>query len=174
MEIEFILFILLGITIYLAWKYYEISKNLHEKAFELYQKWKNKDMEREALERAKIIFEKWKIEEEKKIREDAIQKSLSVTLGKISEQLAPIFFLKNYGINLKDVRFIGTPIDFIAFKNLSENKPEKIIFIEVKSSKKQLSEKEKWIKDLINKKKVEFLEINIDEELKKLNYSKFS
>ncbi|MEM5831762.1 MAG: Holliday junction resolvase-like protein [Candidatus Aenigmatarchaeota archaeon] len=169
---EILISFFIALSILIFFKYLEISRKLHEKAFELFQKWKEKELEKEAIERAKILLEKWLLEKEKKIREDAIQKSLSTIIGKVGEQLAPIFFLKNYGINPKDVRFIGSPIDFIAFKNLSENKPEKIIFIEVKSGKSNLSEKEKMIKELINKKRVEFLEVDIEEEIKKLNYSK--
>ncbi|MEM5870784.1 MAG: Holliday junction resolvase-like protein [Candidatus Aenigmatarchaeota archaeon] len=169
MIIEFLFVFLLVSLIYLSLKYIEAKSKINEKAFELFQKWKEKELEKEA----KLLFEKWKIEEEKRIREDAIEKSSLTILGKVSEQLAPLILFKNYNINLKDLRFIGSPIDFIAFKNLSEDKPEKILFIEVKFSKNsQLSEKERMVRDLINKKKIEFLEINIEDEIKKLKLKK--
>lgn len=169
MIIEFLFIFLLVSLIYLSLKYIEAKSKINEKAFELFQKWKEKELEKEA----KLLFEKWKIEEEKRIREDAIEKSSLAILGKVSEQLAPLILFKNYNINLKDLRFIGSPIDFIAFKNLSEDKPEKILFIEVKFSKNsQLSEKERMVRDLINKKKIEFLEINIEDEIKKLKLKK--
>ena len=81
------------------------------------------------------MLEKWKMKEEAKIREEAIRRAAIV--GKVGEHLAPLIIFPNYGINPKDIRFIGTPIDFIVFKGLSDGKPEKIMFIEVKSGKQQ-------------------------------------
>lgn len=172
MVLEILFILLLIFSIFIVWKYIEISRKIYEKAFEIFEKWKEKELEKEAIERAKLLFEKWKLEEEEKIREDAIQRSASIILGKVSEQIAPLVFFKNYGINLKDVRFIGSPIDFVVFKNLSENKPEKILFIEIKTKKSQLSEKEKMVKELVNKKKVDFLEIDLEEEIKNLKFKK--
>jgi len=40
---------------------------------------------------------------------------------------------ENYGINLKDIRFLGSPVDFIVFKGLYDGNPEEIIFVEVES-----------------------------------------
>ncbi len=78
-------------------------------------------------------FEEWKRKTEMCIRTDAIQRSSTTILGKVGEQLAPLLLFENHNINLKDLRFLGSPIDFIAFKGLEEEKPEEVVFIEVKS-----------------------------------------
>ena len=78
-------------------------------------------------------FQKWKQEEETKIRNDAIQRWSKTILGKVGEQLAPLLLFENYGINLKDIRFLGSPVDFIVFKGLYDGNPEEIIFVEVES-----------------------------------------
>lgn len=122
--------------------------------------------------KARGLFEEWRQREERRIREDAIKRSAATILGKVGEHLAPLLIFANYGINPKDLRFIGTPIDFIAFKGLSEDKPEEIIFIvifiEVKSGKTAaLSPREKSIKELVENKKVRWLLIHLPSELDK-------
>ena len=118
--------------------------------------------------KARGLFEEWRQREERRIREDAIKRSAATILGKVGEHLAPLLIFANYGINPKDLRFIGTPIDFIAFKGLSNDKPEEIIFIEVKSGKTAtLSPREKSIKELVENKKVRWLLIHLPSELDK-------
>ena len=51
----------------------------------------------------------------------------------VREQLAPLLIFSSYGI---DLRFVGTPIDFIAFKGLSSGRLEEVVFIEVKSGRR--------------------------------------
>ena len=84
---------------------------------------------------------------EKEIRRDAIRGSITTLLGRVGEQIAPIYMMRELGVDPRDLRFIGTPIDFIAFKGLSDGKPEKIIFIEVKASQSgTLTRKERYVK----------------------------
>ena len=112
--------------------------------------------------RAQEIFGDWKRREEMRIREDAIKRSASTVLGKVGEHLAPLLISKDYGINLKDFRFIGSPIDFIAFKGLSDDRPEEIIFIEVKSGRsKALTPRERAVRDLVTEGKVRWQLIHI-------------
>jgi len=144
---------------------------------QLFEEWKQKELEERLkeleanlLKRYEAEFQKWKQEEEEKIRKDAILRSASTILGRVGEQLAPILFLSNYGINPKDVRFIGTPVDFIVFKGLAEGKPEEIVFIEVKSGQTQnLTSKERQIKKLIEDRRVSWLTFYTLNEVKKLN-----
>jgi len=102
-------------------------------------------------------------------KDEAIKRSMSTIIGKVGEHLAPIvMFLnfQNYGINLKDFRFIGGPIDFIAFKGLTEEKPEEIYFIEVKSGNTaNLTETQRKIKDIVEAKKVKWLTIHLPSEI---------
>ncbi|MBP1358277.1 MAG: hypothetical protein JZD40_07340, partial [Sulfolobus sp.] len=38
----------------------------------------------------------------------------------IGEEFAPVFIAEKYNINPKDFRHLGSPVDFIAFKGLSD------------------------------------------------------
>lgn len=97
-------------------------------------------------------FDEWKKEYEKSIRKDAVERSRAVLGGKFSEQLAPYFPDFNY--DPTEVRFIGSPVDFIVFKGTSVNEPEEIIFVEVKTGKSNLSENERKLKEIVDSKKV--------------------
>ena len=98
-------------------------------------------------------------------RKDAIMKSRAVLSGHFSEQLAP--FLPDFPFNPNEVRFIGKPVDFIAFKGMDEKNIEEVSFIEVKSGKSKLNNVEKSLKDAIQKKKVKWEEYRVPEEITK-------
>ena len=53
----------------------------------------------------------------KEAREDTLKKSRSVLRGQATEHLAP-FLIK--GVNPKDYRFLGSPVDYICFDGLSD------------------------------------------------------
>jgi len=115
-------------------------------------------------------FQEWKQKEEEKIRKDAISRSTATILGRIGEQLAPLLLLTNYGINPKEVRFLGQPVDFIAFKGLEEGSLEEIIFIEVKSGKsKNLTARERAIKKAIEEKRVSWITFHTLSEVRRMN-----
>lgn len=78
--------------------------------------------------------------------------SQSVRYGKTTEQWIP--FSNNFPFSSQDFRFIGAPIDGIAFEN------NKIVFVEFKAANSKLSEKQKQIKQLVENKKVEWFELN--------------
>ncbi len=168
--IDLIIILILVITLlYITTKYIKLKGEVEHRARQLFNQWRSRELEKEATERAKLLFEKWRIEEEERIREDAIKRSIATIIGKVGEQLAPILICMEYGINPKDLRFIGSPIDYIAFKGFTEGKPEEITFIEVKSGKTTtLSQREKWVKDLVEKGKVRWLLIHIPAEIEKL------
>ncbi len=102
------------------------------------------------------------IEEERK---NAINKSRAVLGGHFAENLAP--FLPNFPFNPSECKFVGKPIDFIVFKGLDNKQTEEIIFVEVKSGKSKLSGTEKHIKEVIQNKKVRWIEYRVDEEITK-------
>ncbi len=96
----------------------------------------------------------------KKQRQDAVKRSRAVLGGQFSEQFAP--FLPNFPCNPGDVRFIGKPIDFIAFPGSAEGSDIKeIYFIEVKSGQSKLSEREKQIKTAVEEGNVKYIEYRI-------------
>jgi len=80
--------------------------------------------------------------------------SLSSKYGRMTEQFLP--FLESYPYDEQNFRFIGSPIDGVQFED------DKVIFIEFKAGNSGLTVKQKGIKDLINKGKVEFKEFRIE------------
>ena len=103
------------------------------------------------------ISEKSRIKAE---RSDAIKKSRAVIGGQVSEQLAP--FLPDFPCSAGDVRFVGKPVDFVGFVGASEGKSiSEVLFIEVKSGKAKLSERELQIKNAVESGQVRYVEYRI-------------
>jgi predicted Holliday junction resolvase-like endonuclease len=98
-----------------------------------------------------------------KLKQEALEKSRAVIGGLFSEQLAP--YLPDFPYKPTEVRFIGKPIDFIVFKGMDERKPSKVVFVEVKSGKSDLSPIERQLKKLIDGKKVCWEEYRIPEDI---------
>lgn len=98
-------------------------------------------------------------------RKDAIARSRSVIGGQFSENIAP--FLPGFNYLPTECRFVGKPIDFIVFKGMDDKNIEEVIFVEVKSGKSKLSQHEKRLKDVIDKKKVRWVEYRIPDEITK-------
>ena len=101
----------------------------------------------------------WKSASEANIRQDAIMRSQSVILGKVTEQVIP--FHQSFPYNPKDVRFIGSPIDLIVFDGASEGEVERIIFLEVKSGNASLSSRQRRIRDAIDAGRIEWQELRL-------------
>jgi predicted Holliday junction resolvase-like endonuclease len=85
------------------------------------------------------------------------KKSQSVKYGKLTEQWIP--FSKDFPFDSSSFRFLGNPIDGIAFNENS------IVFCEFKSNTSSLSEKQKKIRKLVQEKKVEWLEMHLKDSL---------
>lgn len=93
----------------------------------------------------------------KKNRSDAIKRSKAVIGGQVVEQLAP--YLPNFPCNPGDAKFLGKPIDFIAFSGLSEKDiVDEILLIEVKTGKSELSKREKEVKKAVEQGRVRYVE----------------
>ncbi len=107
----------------------------------------------------RIMFEVMQQVIEKE-RKDAINKSRAVLKGQFSEQLSP--FNDDFPVKPSEARFLGAPIDFVAFKGLDEKNVEEIVFIEVKTGNSKLNGTEKTIKEAIQNKKVRFEEYRIN------------
>jgi len=99
-------------------------------------------------------------------RKDAIRRSRSVIEGQVVEQLVSHFPEWKYGAP-SDARFIASPLDYIVFSGLSENNVKEIIFVEVKTSKSQVTKRQKSVREAIKNGKVkyELLEIKDDRKL---------
>lgn len=106
---------------------------------------------------ATVSLEQWKTEAEKEIRKDAIDKSSSVTMGKMTEHMVP--YLPGFGFNPSDARFIGSPIDLIVFDGLGNDEVKKIVFVEIKTGVSTLSTRERMVRDAVIAKNIEWLEV---------------
>lgn len=97
------------------------------------------------------------IKNNKKLRSDAIKRSKAVIGGQVVEQIAP--YLPNFPCNPADAKFLGKPVDFVAFSGLSENDTvDEILFIEVKTGQSELSKREKEIKKAVKEGRVRYVE----------------
>ena len=96
------------------------------------------------------------------LRKDAIKRSRSVIGGQLAEQVAP--FLPGFPCNPGDARFIGKPVDFIAFPGLTEdNTVHEVLLIEVKTGKSALSGREKEVKRAVAEGRVRYVEYRAGE-----------
>jgi predicted Holliday junction resolvase-like endonuclease len=93
-------------------------------------------------------------------RADAVDTSRAVLKGKIAEQLAPFLpgFLARY--NPADARFIGSPIDYLIFRNMNKgdesDDPIDIVLLDVKTGKAGLSHVQRKIEEAVAGKRVRF------------------
>jgi predicted Holliday junction resolvase-like endonuclease len=143
------------LAVYLLLKYIQLKGKVESRAREIYETWQAREMDSQVSEKADTLFRTWKLEEEKKIRQDAVKKSEAVTRGKVTEHLIPYF--PDFEYNPKDARFLGTPVDFIVFDGLSEGEMNKVVFVEVKSGKTGiLSRREKLVRECVDKGKVSY------------------
>lgn len=99
----------------------------------------------------------------KKVKEgraDAVKRSRAVLSGQMAEQIAP--FLPGFPCNPADVRFVGKPVDFIAFPGAADgNTINEILLIEVKSGSSALSEREKEIRAAVESGHIRYVEYRI-------------
>ena len=82
------------------------------------------------------------------------KQSQSVKYGQLAEQWIP--FSKSFPYDSQNFHFIGKPIDGVSFEN------DKVVFVEFKTNKSQLSESQRKVKDLVKDKKVEWLEFRVE------------
>ena len=129
--------------------------------------WKTKEeanfdtrIEKMATQKAQTSLQQWKLDEEVKIRADAIHRSAAVSKGKILEHLAA--FMSTFKYHPADARFLGSPVDLIVFDGLSEGKLEAVRFLEIKTGKGRLTGREEEIRSAIEEKRVSWEQIKVD------------
>ncbi|MEM0360173.1 MAG: Holliday junction resolvase-like protein [Candidatus Diapherotrites archaeon] len=81
------------------------------------------------------------------------KQSMSTRYGQLTEQWLPL--MDSFPYDPKNFRFLGSPIDGIAFNE------DKIVFCEFKFSSSTLTPKEKNIKRLVEEGKVEWKEFSV-------------
>lgn len=111
---------------------------------------------------ANVSLEQWKTEAEREIRKDAIDKSQSVTLGKMTEHMVP--YLPGFEFNPSDARFIGSPIDLVIFDGLGNDEVKKVVFVEIKTGTSTLSTRERLVRNAIIEKRVKWMEMRVNIE----------
>ena len=79
----------------------------------------------------------------------------------MAEQIAP--FLQGFPCNPADVRFVGKPVDFIAFPGASAGQEiQEVLLIEVKTGTSALSKRESEIKKAVQAGRVRYVVYNPD------------
>jgi len=106
-----------------------------------------------------LYFLVWKLRYSAAIREDAVQRSLAVTAGKVHEQLVP--YLPEFGFNPKDARFLGSPVDLIVFDGLAAGDVRRIVFLEVKTGGASLTARERQVRDIVEAREIEWAELRL-------------
>lgn len=102
----------------------------------------------------------WLEKEEERIRQDAIQRSARSLSGKTVEKFIP--FLDKFPYNPHDARWLGDPIDFVIFDGYSSKGDlDQIVFCEVKSGGSKLSNSQKKVKEVVESKRVRWLEFKV-------------
>jgi predicted Holliday junction resolvase-like endonuclease len=97
------------------------------------------------------LFKENKLLKEEMAKLQHSKKSVEVRHGKTWEEFVP--FLNDFPYTKENFKFIGMPIDGIAFEE------DKIAFVEIKTGKSRMSEKQRRVKELVQNKKVEFKEL---------------
>jgi predicted Holliday junction resolvase-like endonuclease len=110
-----------------------------------------------------VYFLIWKARYTTLIREDAVQRSQAITVGKVYEQLVP--YLPAFPYNPKDVRFLGGPVDLVVFDGLAEGRVRRIVFLEVKTGGSALTGRERSVRDAVEAGEVEWAELRVARSL---------
>lgn len=86
-------------------------------------------------------------EREREARRDSVDRSRATLSGQFLEKLAPHF--PDFPYEPTDLRFIGTPVDYVVFEGLSEGAVDEVVFLEVKSGGSTLTTKERRVRDAV-------------------------
>lgn len=85
-------------------------------------------------------------------RKSSVVASRRSLTGQVAEKLAP--HLPDFPYDVTELRFLGSPVDYVVFKGLAADKVEEIIFLEVKTAKSNLSSRERSLRNAIQGAKV--------------------
>ncbi len=104
------------------------------------------------------------MEKLEKAKKDSVATSKAVIAGNVNEQLAPIF--PNFPYNVKDVKHLGSVVDFIVFDGLDQVRNGgkvniKIIFADCKTNTASLSKVQRAVKEAVEQGRFSFEEWNI-------------
>jgi len=107
---------------------------------------------------AEIIRLRINVKQLRNARNRDIRNELSSALGRIAEQLAPFTMARDLGVDPRDLRFLGSPVDYIVFKGLHKGEVEEILFVEVKAGKRRrLTENERAVKRAVESGRIKWV-----------------
>lgn len=91
----------------------------------------------------------------------SLQQQRSTLKGKIGEQMAPLLPEFTEKFEPADARFIGTPVDYVIFKNMhtwngGQRLPVEIVFVDVKTGRSNPSPVQNAIRDAVPGNRVSF------------------
>ena len=112
--------------------------------------------------KVKIILHNQELNDaEKAARKDSTNRQRAILKGQISETLAP--WSIDAVNSVKELSFLGNPIDFIGFKGLDTDEEIEIKIIEIKTGNSRLNKSEKRIKEAVLAKRVDWKTIHVSE-----------
>ncbi len=115
-------------------------------------------------ERLEADVERRLSEKTRELRRDAAMRSGKVLSGKVIETFAP--FLTEFPFDPHDAVWLGSPVDFVVFDGISEDRERgsrlrRVVFVEVKTAHSGLSMRQKMVRKAIEEGRVEWREIRI-------------
>ncbi len=111
-----------------------------------------KDMDKRVEERLNL--------ELPEARKHAIAQSRAVLSGQVSEQWLPFF--PDFPFNPSEARFLGAPVDMVVFDGLDQTDgPVQLYFLEIKTAKSALTQRQKRIREAIQAGRVHWKEIRL-------------
>ncbi|MBI3050536.1 MAG: Holliday junction resolvase [Acidobacteria bacterium] len=147
-----------------------LSRDMHGQATALFNTWKQREYDTVRREQSEVArreaaseLRRWRLDAEKEIRRDAVTRSQAVTVGKVTEHIAP--YLPEFGFNPKDARFIGSPVDFVVFDGLNDQAVVQVVFVEVKAGSSALNARERQVRDAVKAGRVRWEELRVPSEL---------
>ena len=84
---------------------------------------------------------------EEEARRESVRHSRAALSGQFLEKLAPHF--PDFPYEPTDLRFLGTPVDYVVFDGLSEGAVNQVVFLEVKSGGSGFTTKERRVRDAV-------------------------
>ncbi len=80
-------------------------------------------------------------------RQDSVTRSRSTLRGRFLEQLAPHF--PDFPYDPTDLRFLGTPVDYVVFDGLGDGEVAEVVFLEVKSGSSSLNAAQRRVREAV-------------------------
>lgn len=107
-------------------------------------------------------------EREKEIRKEAIKSSKDTINGQNMEKMIPLF--KDFPYNIQDLRFLGSPIDYIVFDGLHDktfgdkSRKVEIVIAEVKTGESRQTIRQRAIKEAVKDCRIRFEEWRVNND----------